>query len=104
MEDQPVLEFRDVAYCYPGRNQAVLEHLELSLSAQCRLCIMGRNGAGKSTMMGLLSGAFAPTSGEVRMHRNLKIATFAQHDVDTLQQEQCTPLSHMQARFPSMKE
>merc|ERR1712100_825701 len=56
------------------------------------------------TMMGLLSGDSATTTGEVRRHRNLKIATFAQHDVDTLQQEEGTPLSHMQARFPSMKE
>merc|ERR1712216_814295 len=104
LEGQPVLEFRNVGFRYAGNEQDTLEHMELSLSAQSRLCIMGRNGAGKSTMMGLLSGALAPTSGEVRMHRNLRIATFDQHDVDTLQQEQGTPLSHMQARFSSLKE
>merc|ERR1712217_953319 len=65
---------------------------------------MGRNGSGKSTFMGLLSGAFAPTTGEVRAHRNLKIATFAQHDVEALQKEHGTPLSHMQEMFASMKE
>jgi len=104
LEGQPVLEFRNVGFRYAGSKQDVLEHLELSLSAQSRLCIMGRNGSGKSTFMGLLSGAFAPTSGEVRAHRNLKIATFAQHDVEALQKEQGTPLSHMQEMFASMKE
>merc|ERR1712110_344318 len=76
LDGQPVLEFRNAGFRYPGCKQDTLEHLELSLSAQCRLCIMGRNGAGKSTLMGLLSSVFAPTSGDVRAHRNLKIATF----------------------------
>merc|ERR1712232_317593 len=104
MEDQSVLEFRSVGYCYPGSNRATLEHLELSLPLQCRLCIMGQNGAGKSTLMGLLSGALSSTSGEVRCHRNLKIATFGQHEVEALQKKDGTPLSHLHESFPSMKE
>merc|ERR1712151_1311915 len=104
IEGQPVLEFRNVGFRYPGSTQDTLEHLELSLSAHSRLCIMGRNGSGKSTLMGVLSGALAPTRGEVRAHRNLKIATFAQHDVEALQQQEGTPLSHLQEMFASLKE
>ena len=40
----------------------------LAVRAGERVAIIGPNGAGKSTLFNLISGRFAPTSGEVLLH------------------------------------
>jgi branched-chain amino acid transport system ATP-binding protein len=39
--------------------------IDLSVTAGERVAIIGPNGAGKSTLFNLISGRFAPTSGEI---------------------------------------
>lgn len=43
----------------------VLDHIDLELERGCHLGILGRNGAGKSTMIRLLSGAERPNAGRI---------------------------------------
>lgn len=58
----------NVEKVYPVRNGAVtvLQDINLLVSPGEKLGILGRNGAGKSTMVRLISGAEQPTSGTVR--------------------------------------
>lgn len=44
-----------------------LRHVDLTLHAGEVLAVMGRNGAGKSSLLGALTGTAAPTSGTVRI-------------------------------------
>jgi lipopolysaccharide transport system ATP-binding protein len=46
----------------------VLNEVSLKLYEGETLGIMGRNGVGKTTMLRLMAGILAPTSGEVRIH------------------------------------
>lgn len=59
----PILELRDLRKSF-GRTE-VIRGASLSVRAGERLAIIGPNGAGKSTLFHLVSGRFAPTSGEV---------------------------------------
>ena len=68
-----------------------------------RLAIVGPNGVGKSTLLGLVSGALAPTRGYVQRSPKLRLATFAQHHVDGLDLA-ASPLSIMVAAFPGVPE
>src|SRR5919112_5484275 len=43
----------------------LLDHAQFSIEKGERVCLLGRNGAGKSTVMKLLDGSIAPDSGEV---------------------------------------
>lgn len=61
----PAIEFRDVSFRYPGADREVLERLDLTVEPGELLAVVGRNGAGKSTMISLLAGLFRPTSGQV---------------------------------------
>jgi len=46
---------------------AVLEDLEFELAPGERLAVVGQSGGGKSTLLHVLAGLLAPTSGEVRI-------------------------------------
>ena len=59
------IEFRDVWFRYPGTGRDVLKGLSFTITAGEKISIVGRNGEGKSTMVKLLLGLFAPDRGEI---------------------------------------
>jgi len=63
-----VIEFRNVSkhYLTPGGRKTVLDGFSLVIPAGAKVALMGRNGAGKSTMIGMISGKIAPNTGTIR--------------------------------------
>jgi len=59
----PILELRDLRKSF-GRTE-IIRGASLVVQPGERVAIIGPNGAGKSTLFNLISGRFAPTSGEV---------------------------------------
>lgn len=57
------IRFAGVSFRYPGRDQPVLDGLELTIPAGRCTAIVGVNGAGKSTLIKLLARLYAPTDG-----------------------------------------
>ena len=60
-----VVRFEGVGFVYPGSDTPVLRGVDLELRAGERVALVGRNGAGKSTMAKLLLGLYRPTSGRL---------------------------------------
>jgi ATP-binding cassette subfamily B protein/ATP-binding cassette subfamily C protein len=60
------VEFRDVSFRYPGREDWALRGLTLTLAPGEKLGLVGENGAGKSTLVKLLMRLYDPTEGEIR--------------------------------------
>ena len=56
----------------------LLEHVDLSIEANERVCIVGRNGEGKSTLMKLIAGELKADDGEVRVQNGVVVARMAQ--------------------------
>ncbi|MBE1161342.1 ATP-binding cassette domain-containing protein [Dyella acidiphila] len=56
----------------------LLEHVDLSIEANERVCIVGRNGEGKSTLMKLIAGELHADDGEVRVQNGVVVARMAQ--------------------------
>ena len=56
----------------------LLEHVDLSIEANERVCIVGRNGEGKSTLMKLIAGELHVDDGEVRVQSGVVVARMAQ--------------------------
>jgi len=69
---QPLLQARDLVKRY-GRVTA-LDHADFDLYQGEILAVIGDNGAGKSSMIRVLSGAMIPDTGEIRMDG--KVVTF----------------------------
>ncbi len=60
------LELRDLRKQF-GKTE-IIRGANLSVNAGERVAVIGPNGAGKSTLFNLISGSFAPTSGQVLLH------------------------------------
>ena len=56
----------------------LLEHVDLSIEANERVCIVGRNGEGKSTLMKLIAGELKADDGEIRVQGGVVVARMAQ--------------------------
>jgi branched-chain amino acid transport system ATP-binding protein len=62
----PALELKNLRKSF-GKTE-IIRGINLSVSAGERVGIIGPNGAGKSTLFNLISGRFAPSSGEVLLN------------------------------------
>ncbi len=61
------VRFRQVAFAYPATGQAVLENFDLVIPAGSSLAIVGRNGAGKTTIAKLLCRLYDPQNGTIEV-------------------------------------
>lgn len=59
------VEFRDVAFTYPGSSARALAGCSLEIREGETLALVGRNGAGKTTLVKLLAGLYDPDEGAV---------------------------------------
>ncbi len=59
------VEFRNVAFTYPSREQPVLRNVSFRLAPGEKAAIIGRIGSGKSTLEKLVLGLYQPTEGAV---------------------------------------
>jgi ATP-binding cassette, subfamily C, bacterial LapB len=59
------IEFRNVKFSYPNRQDSALEGLSFKINAGERVALIGRVGSGKSTIQRLIMGLYQPTDGQV---------------------------------------
>ncbi|MBT4932329.1 MAG: ATP-binding cassette domain-containing protein [Rhodospirillaceae bacterium] len=59
------LEFKDVAFVFPGGATPLFESLSLSLKPGAILVISGSNGSGKTTLSRLITGIIEPVRGQI---------------------------------------
>ena len=60
-------------------DQPILQQLSLQIEKNQRICLLGRNGVGKTTLLKIIAGQLAPDSGIVQKEQGVKIAYFSQH-------------------------
>src|SRR5690606_32332845 len=62
---QREIRFEDITFTYPGANQPALQEVSLTVKKGMSVALVGRNGSGKTTMLGLLPRFFEPDSGRI---------------------------------------
>lgn len=62
---QGEIEFRNVSFAYPGSNQVVLDHIDLTVHRGETLAIMGATGCGKTSLVQLIPRFYDATQGTV---------------------------------------
>jgi len=71
--NEVVARFDGVSFEY-NANKPILEEVSFSLRRGAKITIMGQNGAGKSTIFGLITGTLEPTEGEIHLDKGSTIA------------------------------
>ena len=72
----PLIQLTGVDYGVGG--PLLLENVDLTIEPGERVCIVGRNGEGKSTLLRLLAGEIAPDDGRISAQDGLRTARLAQ--------------------------
>jgi ATP-binding cassette subfamily F protein uup len=72
----PLIQLQRVDYSVGG--PLLLEQVDLTIEPNERVCVVGRNGEGKSTLLRLLAGEIKPDDGEVRVQGGVRVAKLAQ--------------------------
>lgn len=74
-----LLKMDKVSFTYPGNTVPTIKNITVRASMASRVACVGVNGAGKSTMIKVLTGELEPTEGEVWKFPNSRIGYIAQH-------------------------
>ena len=84
-------------------DKKVLSNVDLQIFRGDRIGLLGKNGQGKSTLIRTLVGEIKPLNGIVTLGRDLKIGYFAQHELESLNENQSL-LEHFRKLDPNARE
>ena len=62
----------------------LINDLSIEIGKNDRICVIGKNGKGKSTLLRLIAGELTPTQGEVVLHPVTKLGYFGQTNIERL--------------------
>lgn len=71
-----LISVKDVSMGFGGH--PLLDHAGFQIERGERICLMGRNGTGKSTLLRLIHGDMMPDAGEIVYRQGIRIAMLAQ--------------------------
>jgi len=74
---ETIVRFDNVSFEW-GINKPILDRVSFNIRRGTKFTLMGQNGAGKSTIFGLISGLYAPESGIVNIVQGVSIASAKQ--------------------------
>ncbi|NJO84884.1 MAG: ABC transporter ATP-binding protein [Blastochloris sp.] len=65
ISETPRIEFQNVSFCYPGTEAIVINDVSFAINPGEKTALVGKNGAGKTSLVKLLTGLYRPTSGRI---------------------------------------
>lgn len=74
----------NVSFSYDRKEPFLINRFSLTIAKRERICVIGKNGKGKSTLLKILAGELAPAEGNIKTHPLLKKAYFCQTNIKTL--------------------
>lgn len=74
-----VVELKNVTVRFDGKPAPVLDDVDWIIGPGDRYGIVGANGVGKTTLLKVIQGVQAPTSGFVKIGKTVKFAVLSQH-------------------------
>ncbi|UXN07378.1 ABC-F family ATP-binding cassette domain-containing protein [Bartonella sp. HY761] len=98
----PIIALSNVNVGYEP-HKPILKNLDLRIDNDDRIALLGSNGNGKSTFAKLIAGRLKGESGTITLSPNLKVAFFAQHQLDDLYPEE-NAIEHVRRLMPQEPE
>ena len=73
----------DLSFSY-DKKEPLIENFNLTVARGDRICVIGPNGRGKTTLLKLLAGTLKPQQGDVSWHGNIRMGFFEQTNIASL--------------------
>ncbi len=80
-----MLAVNDLSFSFSGEAPYLIDKFSINIGKGERICVIGKNGKGKSTLLRILAGELEPLKGKIIKHPNLKTGFFGQTNVAKLQ-------------------
>ncbi|MFH0975271.1 MAG: ABC-F family ATP-binding cassette domain-containing protein [Spirochaetota bacterium] len=73
-----MMSAENISFSYNGKEPFLIDGFSIGIGRRDRVCIIGKNGKGKSTLLKLLAGELKPVSGRINKHPVLEEGYFGQ--------------------------
>lgn len=70
IDENFVLELKDIKYNVPERDKSILSDINLTINENTKLLIKGESGSGKSSLIRLIAGLIQPTKGSIHLNEH----------------------------------
>ncbi|DBA04377.1 TPA: hypothetical protein N0F65_002139 [Lagenidium giganteum] len=81
---RPIISVDSVSFRYSEQSPLLFSDVHMGIDMSSRVGILGVNGSGKSTLINIMLGKLRPTTGNVTHNPRVRISTFTQHHIDSL--------------------
>jgi ATP-binding cassette subfamily F protein 3 len=78
-----VLSVRDLSFSYDSR-KPLIKNFNMTIGAGERICVVGKNGKGKTTLLRLLAGVLKSKSGDIVLNPAVRKGFFEQTNIQSL--------------------
>jgi len=78
-----ILKLNNVSFGYEKEN-SLIDNLNLTIGSKDRICIIGKNGRGKTTLLKLMANIINPDQGSVYINNNAKLGVYEQTNIKSL--------------------
>ena len=78
-----LLDARNLSFSY-GRGKLLINQFDIFVKKHERICVVGKNGKGKTTLLKLIAGKLVSQSGEISYNPNLAPGFFEQTNIQNL--------------------
>lgn len=93
------IETSEMHFSYDNRNR-LYKDLSLQVEFNSKICLIGENGCGKTTLLKLFLKRLEPTFGNVYLHDRAHVGYFSQHHIDQFDMT-LTCIEILEQRFPN---
>ena len=88
---------------YFKEDNYLIKNLSFSIKKTDKICVIGKNGKGKSTLLKLITDDIKPVTGDVNLHKKTEIGYFGQMNIDRLNPENSV-YQEIQSYVPEIEE
>jgi len=82
-----MMDVNDLTFSYDGKEPYLMKGLNFTVNRHDKICIVGKNGKGKTTLLKLLSGRLKPVAGSIKTHTAALPAYYEQANTADLNDE-----------------